>query len=270
LRHFPAPLAAPPENPCAPGKRHGHPESAFAQGLTPGQRTRIKTPSMNEIANAWNSFRAGIRSWKWPFEEKASGLLVFACAVWPLAWLAMQQAAPTIYRENGPMENTQALCLLGAVLLFVCGAVRRKPIGDRVLFSGLALFCGTFFLLEFDVREYRLATLNRIFNGPIRNLWLGLLWAAAFTWFFRNMGAAIQSFVAWLCGRSGTLFALSGVFWVAAAIVDKLKPFATMPNNLFAEELLEMNAAALMFVSAVLACLNWRKRSSQSLETPQN
>src|SRR5262245_62064388 len=158
------------------------------------------------------------------------------------------------YRENGPMENTQAACLFATMLLFVWNLYLAKEGTERIFLLGVCLVSGTFLVLEVDLRKVEIPALNRVWNGSIRNAWLGALWIGAFLLFVRQAVPVLACFLDWSRSRAGTLFLLGCLLWLLSALVDKAKPFTSLADNLMGEELIENNATLFMLCSTVLSC----------------
>jgi len=83
---------------------------------------------------------------------------------------------PSISLEHGLMENMQVVCLLIACALFAFSSRHGQLSATPAFAMSLALFCLTFFLLEFDTRPFDIDILTRLTNGTVRNAWLGTLW----------------------------------------------------------------------------------------------
>ncbi|MFN7141731.1 MAG: hypothetical protein ACK4UN_20610 [Limisphaerales bacterium] len=190
-------------------------------------------------------------------EKGTSWALVFVAVVLPLAWLSLWRTDPVIYREHGPMEMFQVAALVVGLFLSYINTKISPRIGDKVVYLGLGLLFLTFILLEFDTRSFNSPLLIRLTNGKIRNLWLGFLWggvAILAIWRLRNV---LEAGWKWLRSRPGTFMMISGVFWVAGWAVDKWKP-SNAGVALMTEELLEVNAAYFMLISAALSFLQVR------------
>lgn len=173
-------------------------------------------------------------------------ILLGLSALWTLGWLQN----PLLSEENGPMENFQAAALLMGLIPCCWAVVRDQSLAQRILCGGLALLFATFIVLEVDIRKFDAPLLNKLFNGRIRDLWLGVLWGVAGILFLRHRSAVWQRFTQWLFSGAGWYMLAAGGLWVCSAIVDKLSLFPE--SHHFFEELLEINATFLMFVSALL------------------
>jgi len=154
------------------------------------------------------------------------------------------------------MENFQVGCLvLGAAVLTWQARVAKQP-HERVLFAALALFFATFALREFDVRKGDWPPLAvSVLDGAIRNLWLGTLWLVIGYFAYRHRANLLTFGWKWLRSPPGRILLVAGVFWVLAAGVDKADAFGTRRRNLLAEELIEVNAALLMALSAIISLM---------------
>ena len=184
--------------------------------------------------------------WNRPWAWTLTALIVVALE---LGCYFARKYDPEISRENGPMENFQAICLLLGILLLSWTACRTGPGGRRTLAGGLALFYATFLVLEVDVRDWEVRWLTFIFSGWLRNSWLGGAWLVAGFLAWRNLAATWAAFRSWFATFAAALLLVSGCCWVIASLVDK--SFLGQ-KSLFKEELFEVAAAWLMFQSAAI------------------
>lgn len=168
-------------------------------------------------------------------------LSVFACLLW-------KQYDHDLARENGPMENIEAACLMAGMLVLVWHARRFQLRPQRIVAAGFALLFGTFLVLEVDVRESDLRPLIIALNGRIRDLWLGSLWLGALLLFWRDKWSIWRLCLQWLRTSAGLLMLCAGALWIASAGVDKA---LIVDKDLFLEELLEVPATILMLASAL-------------------
>lgn len=186
-------------------------------------------------------------------------------------WLWASVRHPSIFAENGPMENFQAGCLAVGIILLACAMSRTTAAAPRLLIAGIALLYFTFLVIEFDTREFDWPTVNRFLHGPVRNGTLVTLWTLAFACFCRKRQCVFDCFRLWLWTPGGIRLVVAGGFWVAAWLTDKVHLFPTKGQNLLAEELIEINASLFMLWSA-WATLQHFLRSREScprLVSPQ-
>lgn len=169
-----------------------------------------------------------------------------------LLWLWAAAVHPGIYVENGPMENFQVGCLGVGGVLFLWRAWLAKAGVERVVFAALALFYLTFLIREFDTRKFDVPMVTSVLSGTVRNVWLGALWVVAGYFIYRSRATVFGWGWRWLGTPAGRLFLAAGVFWVLGAAVDKLELFGSKPRDMLVEELLEVNAALLMAIVAVV------------------
>jgi hypothetical protein len=179
---------------------------------------------------------------------KRASLLVLFLAAQSAVWWFVWQHNPMISEENSIMENFQVVCLLLGITLLAWTVVLRGTVTRREVLLGLALLYATFLILEVDTRGWNAPWLSKVFNGRIRDLWLGSLWLALAITCWRNATLVWKSGLSWLCSPSGALTVLAGLFWVASSVVDKLGLFPLTHH--FPEELLETNATLLMILAA--------------------
>ena len=157
------------------------------------------------------------------------------------------------------MENFQAITLvLGALLAGSLAATKRLGTPVRILMAGLALFFFMFFILEFDTRHLDMPTLRRWTNGTLRNLWVGALMAAYGVLLARHFKSVWVVFLNWLEGLPGVLMVISGFFWVAGLVFEKLLHFESAGTDLFLEELMECEATLFMGFAVLLTRFCWR------------
>jgi hypothetical protein len=186
-----------------------------------------------------------------PLIQRIIGMAV-VLALFSAFWWWLSTKNPRIFVEHGPMENFQAICITLGLLIFLWQMYAVAAPG-RIVFAGLALFYGTFVVVEFDTRELGWRAAAVLLNGPIRDAWLAALWILLGIWAFRYRRDLIPIGRAWLSSATGLFLGAAGLFWIAAGIVDKLKLLGSPSRNLLGEELLETNAALLMLLAAVAA-----------------
>ncbi len=177
--------------------------------------------------------------------------LFLASVMVPLTvlFLYLRQQYSDIARENGPMENFQAACILaGLILLIICMRLGRSK-AEKILVAGIALLYATLLVLEVDLRRVDVGFLNLIWNGPIRDAWLGALWLAALWMFLRNREEVWRVFTAWIRRPSGMVMIAGGACWILSGIVDK---GLALDKTLFLEEIIEVNAAWLMLIASAV------------------
>jgi hypothetical protein len=189
---------------------------------------------------------------KWPRPAIIATVLM-ALVVSSAAWVSLVKSFPGIAREHGPMENLQTACLLIGVILFMVAArIVRDPAG-RLTLIGVSLFYFTLLLLEFDVRPFRIAALTLLLNGAIRNAIMLTLWLLLLAALFKQRAKVLPVIRSWLASSSGVLLMVSGVFWAAGRLAEELHLFALNRHNIFAEELMENQAAIIMLFAAIEA-----------------
>jgi hypothetical protein len=167
-------------------------------------------------------------------------------------------------KENGIMENLQAMFLLVSSCLFFVTSLRLTS-GDRAWNQIFSLFLLNIAIREFDVRPFKIPTLTLFASGKARNLYLVIIWVATAIYLFPHRASAWRAFKHWLRTISGQLFLLAAVILSVAVAADKLHIF---PNNinLFMEELIEINGYWIILVCAWCHFLKNRNCSGVSSE----
>jgi hypothetical protein len=178
-------------------------------------------------------------------------------------WLWASVRHPSIFSENGPMENFQVACLAIGIIVLAWAMSRTTDLVPRLFIAGIALLYFTFLVIEFDTREFDWPTVNRFLHGPVRNGTLVALWTLAFAGFWRKRHCVFDCFRLWLWTPGGIRLVIAGVFWMMAWLADKLHLFPMKEQNLLAEELIEINASLFMLWSAC-ATLQYFSRSRHS------
>jgi uncharacterized membrane protein YgdD (TMEM256/DUF423 family) len=232
-----------------------HPTNLNARFKTINETLSLLNPA---LCNRQRSATASTRSMK---ILKPALLAIIAVILNFAFWIHLNTRVENVFRENGPMENFQAVCLFLAVVFSVLGIGRSTDRAGKILFAGIALFCASILVLEVDVRNVNAPWLNKVMNGRIRDAWLGTFWLVALYFVFKSFGPVWRRFVAWLRSAAGVLMTLAGPFWIISALIDKS---LLGRKDLFPEELMEVNATLLMIWSAFLA---WRALSSKPAET---
>lgn len=172
--------------------------------------------------------------------------LLVQTLLWSWGWLRF----PLLSEENGAMENYQAILLFLGIIPCLWAAVRAKELAQRILCGSLALHFVSFIVLEVDTRQLDAPLFNKLFNGRIRDLWLGSLWLIAGMVFLRHRLPTWRRFMQWLSSQAGRYMLAAGVLWLISGLCDKLGLFPE--SHHFLEELLEVNACVLMLISAFL------------------
>jgi hypothetical protein len=186
-----------------------------------------------------------------------AGLL--ALAIYLGILLALWLQSPGIARENGLMENLQALALAAGVLVSVAALLlpdRRRP---RFIYFALTIFLLALFLREVDVDKLDLpGALIALGSGTGRNLLLAgaaLLALVVFARDYRTLGPAV---LALLKHRACYPFYLGILLYLLGDIFEKRWLGLSRPTCLFLEELCE-NAATGVYLWGTMG-LAWGKR----------
>ena len=175
-----------------------------------------------------------------------------------VVWTATYLGAYAITRENGWMENQQALCLLGAAILFACAG--REALRATRLFSiSLALFCFTLLFREIKLEgESVPAWVTWLSKGTPRNVWLAFLWTWLSLTARDDLREMFRVFVRWLRTPAGRLMLVAGLLYALTWPFDKKAFELTKSLNVFLEELGDSMAAILVLVSGITT---WRQRA---------
>ena len=184
--------------------------------------------------------------------RRVARALLAALVLADLACVTLVSWHPGVAREHGPLESLQALGLLLAALGFLGAGAPGQPRSLHALGWSLALFCLTFFLLEFDTRPFGIEPLTRLTNGPVRDAWLAGLWLAMAGVVLARWRAVWATFRGWLATPSGGAMVAAGAFWLLSQALET-GPFQDVLGPHFLEELMEVNAVLLMLAAGVLA-----------------
>lgn len=174
-------------------------------------------------------------------------LVTLALAAQSLVWFFWWRQDATIARENGPMENFQAVAILIGLALLARGALQAPLPAQRLCLTGLAMFYLNLILLEVDTRRLGVPWLAWLCNGVPRATLLGSLWIVAGIWFAQHWRDTLRTFWRAMFAPPGAWLAASCFFWVAGRLAEELRMDKT--TKLFIEEIPETNAALLMIVA---------------------
>jgi hypothetical protein len=176
---------------------------------------------------------------------------VAAAGLTAAVWTALHLEGYAIAHENGWMENQQALCLLGAAIMFArvgCEGLRAT----KLFYISLALFCFTLLLREMELKGESIpAWATWLSTGTPRNLWLAFLWTWLLVTARRDVREMCQVFVSWLHTPAARLMLVAGLFYLVSWPFDKKVFTLARSMNMFLEELADSMAAILVLVSGI-------------------
>ncbi len=183
---------------------------------------------------------------------------VAAAGLTAAIWTVLHIEGYAITHENGWMENQQALCLLGAAIMFAY-ASHEGLRATRLFHVSLALFCFTLLLRELELEgESVPAWVTWLSTGTPRNSCLVFLWTWLLVAARGDMREMFQAFVGWLRTPAARLMLVAGLLYAVTWPFDK-KVFAlTRSLNMFLEELADSTAAILVLASGMTT---WRHRA---------
>lgn len=196
------------------------------------------------------------------FNKRLAALLSVAASlvVFGWFWSALSREFPRIWRENGPMELCQVLCLAAGVLVLLWTAKRVRSSVETIFYCSLAALFLHMAILEFDVRSFDHPPpwLLYLLRGTFRNVNLALLWFGMAVLAVRDLPGVWRVFQRWLPTTGGMLMIAAGLFWGLGAMADKA---VLLKKDFFYEELFEANAASLMLMAA---CFGFFSRNAES------
>jgi hypothetical protein len=175
-----------------------------------------------------------------------NAVLAGQSALW--YWYAKRPVAAGVSSEHGPLEDFQVFSIGLGFLLVLARAGKADLRAERFLFFGMALLFATFVLLEYDTRAIGSPLVVYLFNGRLRDVWLGALWAIMIMAFLFEMRGVWIQFWRWLPTGAGWMLLAAGIFWTLGALQEKSN-FIPEADH-FVEELFEVNASLLMLFSA--------------------
>lgn len=157
---------------------------------------------------------------------------------------------PSFYnREDGLLENLQALVLLATMIVALWQHwVQRADVGLAPLF--LALVCFSGLLRELDVERYDIPQILILLGSGLgKRILLGALWLGFFAWAIRRRREVWSEGVGLLGRLAGRCMLLAPALILVAGLLDK--KILPLPYPVFFEELLELNAYAVMLLAAL-------------------
>lgn len=166
--------------------------------------------------------------------------------------VSLRHTIPAAFEENHLVELAQAELLLGACLLFAMKAGRCPHAPDRILHAAFACFGYMVFLREVDIDRYGSHAFWTLLQAVLR-LGAGAwgLWILKRCFEERRRFRAVFRLI-WRNATTVLLF-LTVLFYGAGVLFDRNLFFGSADLALFWEECLELNGAAVFFLSALTA-----------------
>lgn len=153
----------------------------------------------------------------------------------------------TVYSENGPLENLQAIVLVICTLAFLIPVAQNKGSAKLILLS-CSWLCFSFVLRELDVERLNVPyVIKLIGSGGGRNAMLALGFLALLVCAAAKFSYYKKAGILFLKSKPGILLMLAGVFLV---IGDVFENSHSIIHNVFFEESFELLGYGLILLSA--------------------
>jgi hypothetical protein len=179
-------------------------------------------------------------------------LVLIACFDIISAYMVVTQEMAHLQKENGFLENMQALLLAVTVCVFLIQPV-ISTCYHRIFSWAGAFLCFAFFLREVEVEDFDLpAIVIMLGSGVGRNVFLASVGVALFVYFIVRFQTIKVFLPRYFFEKSSLLFLAGLVFLVLGGLFDK-KIIDVVHCQLF-EEILEVTGYYLMLIGAVIGC----------------
>lgn len=161
-----------------------------------------------------------------------------------------------IYKENGLLENLQALCLaLSCLIFFVAGLRLQLTLRYVVFFFSWLSF--VFLLRELDIEKLDVPNIVIMFGaGKGRAIFLIPLFAVMF-YIVKNSRHYLVNFKVYLFSAMSAYIVLSALFLIASWPFDKA--LIDIPHRVFIEETVELAGYYFLTIAAIISSVNLKQ-----------
>jgi len=161
---------------------------------------------------------------------------------------------PSIYAENGPLENIQVFTLSLACLVFFLPAVCQER-NDKLFQLFLSLLCLSFVLREVDIEDLNVPNiLISIGSGTGRNVLLIIGFIAIFSSMLFNLTHQKKVLKRYVLSKGGLLLVTAGILLCIGSLFEEMTLVA---HHAFFEEMSELTG----YVIILLVAFIWSKNS---------
>jgi len=159
-----------------------------------------------------------------------------------------------IYKENGLIENAQAIMLALACLVFIVPiALEKRP--DKLIYLFCSFTCYGLVLRELDVEKFSLVpdSLKTIWHGIGRNITITAGIILILYYASRNLPYYKIAFVKFIKSTSGRLLCLAIIFVLFGEFLEKQ---ATVLHHIYFEEIFELCGYFFILTAAYAVAVN--------------
>lgn len=154
----------------------------------------------------------------------------------------------TVYSENGPLENIQAILLAVSALVFLIYAVRDKSSARLILLSCFWL-CFSFVLRELDVERLDVHNALKFIGAGIgRNIMLAVGFLALLIRAVTRFSYYKKAVLPFLRSKPGILLMLGGLLLIVGDVFENSH---SIIHNAFFEEIFELFGCCSILLSAL-------------------
>lgn len=178
-------------------------------------------------------------------------------------WCYLFSTGMKVWKENAPLESSQAMGLSLAALFFLILCTKLFLKKDEIeggnvillLYSGLFTACLHGFLREVDIERicYMPDFIVMIGSGIGRNIILGVLWLTIVVFSLINFKDFMSKLGYWLRTSYGIAFVLGCLFYLSSGLFDHELFGLDHKLNVFLEELVEGIGSLYILLSSMLS-----------------
>lgn len=156
-----------------------------------------------------------------------------------------------IYKENGPMENLQAILLVISCIVFLTSSLHLEKHQKLVLLSCF-LLCFSFLLREIDIEAFDIHSfLILIGSGVGRNIMLSIAWICIAIYAGFNYRYYRGKLGLYILSETGILLMIGAAFFIVGDLFDR--KIIKVTYNTFYEELAELNGYYFILWGALVS-----------------
>jgi len=159
----------------------------------------------------------------------------------------------SVYAENGVLENTQALTLVIACLIFFLPTVYQNRT-DKLILGSFSFLCLNFFLREVNVDELDVPNILKLFfSGNGRKLMIATGFISMFIYALFHRMHYKYEIKKFLFSKKNLLMGMAAIFLFMSGFFEEAN---SISHHVFLEELVELFGYILILLVAIIYSKN--------------